>query len=79
MTIEFSNVIKKEPVIIGSNGYAPEELVEALEMMRDGKVDRVGLISHTYALDEISDAFEKQGQPEAVKVMLAIPQETAAA
>jgi len=78
MTIDFSYVIKKEPVIIGSNGYAAEELVEALDMMRTGKVDRVGLISHTYALDEISAAFEKQGQPEAVKVMLEIPQDAAA-
>ena len=78
MTIEFSNVIKKEPVIIGSNGYAPEELDEALDMMRAGTVDREGLISHTYSLSDIAQAFEKQGQPEAVKVMLTIPQDGAA-
>ena len=78
MTIEFSNVIKKEPVIIGSNGYAAEELVEALDMMRAGTVDREGLISHTYSLSNIAQAFEKQGQPEAVKVMLVIPQEATA-
>lgn len=78
MLIDFSYVIKKEPVIIGSNGYAPEELVEALDMMQRGQVDRKSLISHSYQLSEIAEAFEKQGMPEAVKVMLEIPQPAAA-
>ncbi len=78
MLIDFSYVIKKEPVIIGSNGYAPEELVEALDMMQRGQVDRQSLISHSYQLSEIAEAFEKQGMPEAVKVMLEIPQPAAA-
>lgn len=72
MSIDFSPIILKQPVIIGSNGYAPEELVEALELMQTKVVDRAGLISHTFPLSEVSDAFEKQGEADAVKVMLQI-------
>ena len=74
MLIDFGYVIKKEPVIIGSNGYAAEELVEALQMMKDGTVDRQSLISHSYPLERIGEAFEMQATPAAVKVMLEIPQ-----
>lgn len=72
MLIDFSDMIRKEPVLMGSNGYAAEELVEALQLMADKKVDRRLLISHEFPLEQVSQAFEKQGQPDAVKVMLKI-------
>ncbi len=74
MSIDFGYVIKKEPLIMGSNGYAAEELAEALAMMRDGIVDRELLLSHRFPLQEVSAAFETQATPQAVKVMLSIPQ-----
>jgi len=77
MSIDFGYVIKKEPVIMGSNGYAAEELAESLELMRSGTVDRKILISHHFPLGEVSDAFEAQGTPEAVKVMIDIEQAAA--
>lgn len=70
MTIDFSPVIQKQPVIIGSNGYAAEELAEALDLMRSGKVDRSTLISHKFSLRDIDKAFAAQCQPDAIKVML---------
>lgn len=72
MTIDMGPIIQKEPVIMGSNGYAPEELVQALELMRDGRVDRRTLISHHYPLDAVGEAFERQCQPDAIKVMIDI-------
>ncbi|WP_380872058.1 threonine dehydrogenase [Sphingomonas sp. DBB INV C78] len=78
MTIDMGPIIQKEPVIMGSNGYAPEELVQALDLMRTGKVDRRTLISHRFPLAEISDAFEMQCQPQAVKVVLDIRDQVAA-
>lgn len=72
MTIDMGPIIQKEPVIMGSNGYAAEELVEALELMRAGTVDRKTLISHSFPLDEVGAAFATQCQPEAIKVMLDI-------
>ena len=74
MLIDLGYVIRKEPMIIGSNGYASEELVEALELMRSGAVDRRTLISHQFPLEQVNDAFAAQGQPDAIKVMLVIPQ-----
>jgi threonine dehydrogenase-like Zn-dependent dehydrogenase len=74
MLIDMGPIIRKQPVIIGSNGYAPEELVQALDLMRSGAVNRKTLISHSFPLDEISAAFEAQCRPDAVKVMLTIAQ-----
>lgn len=76
MEIDFSYVIRKEPVIIGSNGYASEELVEALHLMASGAVDRSSLITHIYPLDQVEAAFIAQGQPDVVKVILQVPQHT---
>ncbi|AGH48657.1 MULTISPECIES: zinc-dependent alcohol dehydrogenase [Sphingomonas] len=78
MTIDMGPIIQKEPAILGSNGYAPEELVEALELMRSGAVDRRTLISHRLPLSAIGEAFETQCRPDAVKVMLEIGPEAAA-
>lgn len=72
MTIDMGPIIQKEPVIMGSNGYAAEELVEALDLMRAGTVDRRTLISHHFPLAEVGAAFETQCKPEAIKVMLDI-------
>jgi (R,R)-butanediol dehydrogenase / meso-butanediol dehydrogenase / diacetyl reductase len=72
MTIDMGPLIQKQPTILGSNGYAAEELIEALEMMRDGRVDRRTLISHRLPLEDVADAFETQMQPDAVKVMLVV-------
>lgn len=74
MPIDFSYVIRKEPVIIGSNGYAAEELVEALDLMAAGTVDRGSLISHRFPLGEVAEAFAAQGRSDSVKVMLNVPQ-----
>lgn len=79
MKIDFGYVIRKEPVIIGSNGYAAEELVEALDLMASGAVDRRSLISHRFPLDRVEEAFIAQGQADAVKVVLKIPQQSSAA
>lgn len=70
VTIDLGPVIQKQPTIMGSNGYAPDELVESLELMRSGKVDRAGLISHQFYIDDVAQAFATQCEPTALKVML---------
>ncbi len=70
VTIDLGPIIQKQPTIMGSNGYAPEELVEALELMRARKVDRAGLISHQFQIDDVAQAFVTQCEPTALKVML---------
>ncbi|GGC06679.1 threonine dehydrogenase [Novosphingobium endophyticum] len=70
MTIDMGPLIEKQPIIMGSNGYASEELVEALDLMRKGTVDRTTLISHRAPIEQVAEAFEIQASPEAVKVIL---------
>ena len=55
---------------MGSNGYAAEELVEALAYMAERKVDRASLISHRFPISQAPQAFAAQCAPEAIKVML---------
>ncbi|WP_255254866.1 zinc-dependent alcohol dehydrogenase [Novosphingobium sp. Chol11] len=70
MTIDFGPMIQKQPTIMGSNGYAAEELVEALAYMAERKVDRASLISHRFPISQAPQAFAAQCAPEAIKVML---------
>lgn len=72
MDIDMSPLIEKQPTIFGSNGYAPEDLVEALDLMHSGTVDRATLISHRIPLAKVDQAFAVQQQPDAIKVMLEI-------
>lgn len=44
---------------------------DALEVMRTGKINTAPLVTHVFPLDQITEAFEMQGNPdEAIKVMV---------
>lgn len=68
--IDFMPVIQKQITLLGSNGYAASELVQALELMAAGKVDRRMLISHNFPLEQVEQAFITQGGGQAIKVLL---------
>jgi len=70
MTIDMSPLIQKQPTILGSNGYASEELVEALDLMAAGRLDRAGLVTHRLPIEEAAEAFKAQCAPDAVKVVI---------
>ena len=70
VTLDLMPLINKQARIIGSLGYAPEELTQALRLMAEKKVDRSQLISNRFPLDQIVDAFETQGNGKAIKVMV---------
>jgi threonine dehydrogenase-like Zn-dependent dehydrogenase len=72
MLIDLNPVIRKQPAIYGSYGYASEDLEQALDLMHSGAIDRKTLISHRYPLDDVAEAFEAQCSPDAVKVVLKI-------
>ena len=47
-----------------------EEFIEASELIRSGKIDRKPLVSHTFTLEQASEAYETQLlAEEAVKVV----------
>ena len=68
--LDFMPVVNKQITIRGSNGYAPEDLEQALALMESGRVDRRRLISHEFALQDVAEAFETQGGPGAIKVLI---------
>jgi threonine dehydrogenase-like Zn-dependent dehydrogenase len=72
MTIDMGPIIQKEPVIMGSNGYAAEELVEALDLMQGGVIDRRCLITKQCSIEDVGDAFEIQMKIDQVKVLFQI-------
>ena len=69
--LELSEMVLKQADVLGSFGFTAQEMVEALELMRTGKVDRKCLVSHEFPLDEAKEAFEMQCRTdESVKVLV---------
>jgi threonine dehydrogenase-like Zn-dependent dehydrogenase len=56
-------VVGKELTVQGVFAYR-EEFPAVLEMLRSGEVQAGALVSHTYSLDDIQDAFATQSDPE---------------
>jgi threonine dehydrogenase-like Zn-dependent dehydrogenase len=59
-TVDFNQIVSKNVTVIGTLGYGDDDVKEALQLIVDGKVDRMSLISHRYELARASDAFEAQ-------------------
>ena len=70
VTLNLMPLINKQASIRGSMGYSPDDLEQALALMAAGKVDRRMLISNRFALDDITEAFETQGNGTAIKVLV---------
>lgn len=70
--VDFMPLIYKEASIFGSMGYSPAELEQALALMAGRKLDRSQLISHSFPLERIAEAFEAQGTSAAIKVMVTV-------
>ncbi|MDP6100816.1 MAG: alcohol dehydrogenase, partial [Dehalococcoidia bacterium] len=62
---------RKEIRVKGSQGWSPEEVRQALEMVARGAVDHRPLISHRFPLERMRDAFEVQTEPQgSIKVLM---------
>ncbi len=72
VTLDLTFLIEKQPRIIGSMGYQPDELREALVLMASSEIDREQLISDRFPLDRITEAFATQGDGKAIKVMVEV-------
>ena len=70
--LDFMPVIHKEISILGSMGYSPDDLQQAISLMASGKVNRARLVSHQFPLERITEAFETQATAAAIKVMVTL-------
>ena len=71
VTVDLNPLFSKEVKIFGSFGYEiPGEFMEALELIREKKVDRNVLISHEFPFEKAKEAYETQAKAEeSVKVI----------
>ncbi|MEZ5596802.1 MAG: zinc-binding dehydrogenase [Pseudomonadales bacterium] len=58
--VDFNQVVAKNLHIRGTLGYTEADILEALDLIASGKVDRKPLITHRYALADAVAAFEAQ-------------------
>jgi threonine dehydrogenase-like Zn-dependent dehydrogenase len=70
VTLDLMPLVNKQASIRGSMGYAPEDIEQALALMAAGRIDRRMLISDRFALEQIVEAFETQGNGTAIKVLV---------
>jgi len=69
--IEVNLMVRKGITLYGSWAWSFDEFRQALELIGSGKVDRKPLITHTFPLDQASEAYETQLKvEEAVKVLI---------
>lgn len=69
--LDLSPFVLKQVDVLGSFGFSPEEIAQALELIRTGKVDRKPIISHEFPLDRAKEAFDMQCEVEkSVKVIV---------
>lgn len=69
--LDVNAVVRKGVQLLGSWAWTPADFVQSMALISSGKIDRKPLITHRFALEEASQAYETQMQAnEAVKVVL---------
>ena len=70
VTIDFNVVIRKGIQVLGSWAWEMDEFLESARLIASGEIDRKPLVSHTFALEDASKAYETQLKAEeAIKVV----------
>ena len=71
VSLDLSPMVMKQVDVLGSFAFFPEEVAQALELIRTKKVDRIQIISHEFSLDQAKEAFDMQcNVEESVKVLI---------
>jgi threonine dehydrogenase-like Zn-dependent dehydrogenase len=57
--------------LFGSFAYTPDDVMDSIELIRAGKVDRKALVSHEFSVEQCKEAFETQANFDgSVKVLI---------
>ena len=71
LEIECTDIVAKNVNLHGALEWSGNEVIEAFELIRSGKIDRKPLITHEFSLDDAAKAYETQANTdEAVKIMI---------
>jgi len=66
----FDKFRSREITLLGSEGCEKQDFVDAINLLSSGKVDVKPLITHTFPLRNITEAFEAALKPESIKVQI---------
>jgi len=66
--INYQWVMGKELTLQGSAGHLPEEFAEALDLLGQGAVQVMPLVTSVFPLDRIQEALDAAYRPESIKV-----------
>ena len=65
------DIWRNEITITSSYGAAPRDLEESLELIKDGKINVKGLVTHKFSLEEIGKGFKLAAKPDnSLKVII---------
>ncbi len=71
VNLDLLPMVGEQVNVIGSFGFTPSEIKQALELIRSKKIDRSKIISHEIPLDRAKEGFETQCKVnESVKVLI---------
>ncbi len=73
ITIPVEDFWRNELGIVSSYGAAPVDLEEALELIRDGKIDVKSLITHRLKLEDIQRGFKIAGEAKDSLKVIVVP------
>ncbi|MGN1022715.1 MAG: zinc-binding dehydrogenase [Lachnospiraceae bacterium] len=62
--VDFVDLSFAQKSLVGSGGYAPEDVRDVLKIQASGKWNLSSLCTQTYPLDELAEALETAGRPE---------------
>lgn len=69
--LDVNQIVRKHVSIYGSWTWTREDYRQAIDLVHSGRVDRMSLVSHQFALDDAPQAFAIQDRPDAaIKVLL---------
>ena len=70
-TINLREIMRRDLRIQGSTAHTRKEMTESLQMIKRGSINTKKLITHSYTLEKINDAFEiRLKDPEAIAVIV---------
>jgi 2-desacetyl-2-hydroxyethyl bacteriochlorophyllide A dehydrogenase len=59
-SVDFNTMVCKNMTVHGSLGYSSKDILQTMEVVRAGRIDRERLITHEFKLSDIQTAFESQ-------------------